>query len=289
MNFEVYAYWNIEELTATFNAVAALMGSGDYLGLLRTLALVGILSLALVVLAGKGRMEDFWKWVIMLALFNGMLLVPKTNVIVVDRTGTTPAQVVANVPIGLAAFAHSTSKIGDWLTGSFETVFALPGDLQFRTSGTLFGHRVLQERLAIKSGQPILTSNFYEFYRECITPELASGYIRMNDLMKTNDIWGTLNGLTNPSRLVTLRDTADPTIMQTVGCTAAYTTLTTPVERRGSQSTGPAGQSDVSGNALRPGQYGDLRIARDEHQLSSRAIGDGDRYHQAVHRLKRRD
>ena len=220
MNFEVYAYWNIEELTATFNAVAALMGSGDYLGLLRTLALVGILSLALVVLAGKGRMEDFWKWVIMLALFNGMLLVPKTNVIVVDRTGTTPAQVVANVPIGLAAFAHSTSKIGDWLTGSFETVFALPGDLQFRTSGTLFGHRVLQERLAIKSGQPILTSNFYEFYRECITPELASGYIRMNDLMKTNDIWGTLNGLTNPSRLVTLRDTADPTIMQTVGCTA---------------------------------------------------------------------
>ena len=116
MNFEVYAYWNIEELTATFNAVAALMGSGDYLGLLRTLALVGILSLALVVLAGKGRMEDFWKWVIMLALFNGMLLVPKTNVIVVDRTGTTPSQVVANVPIGLAAFAHSTSKIGDWMT-----------------------------------------------------------------------------------------------------------------------------------------------------------------------------
>ena len=44
MNFEVYAYWNIEELTATFNAVAALMGSGDYLGLLRTLALVGILD-----------------------------------------------------------------------------------------------------------------------------------------------------------------------------------------------------------------------------------------------------
>lgn len=247
MNFEVYAYWNIEELTATFNAVAALMGSGDYLGLLRTLALVGILSLALVVLAGKGRMEDFWKWVIMLALFNGMLLVPKTNVIVVDRTGTTPAQVVANVPIGLAAFAHSTSKIGDWLTGAFETVFALPGDLQFRTSGTLFGHRVLQERLAIKSGQPILTSNFYEFYRECITPELASGYIRMNDLMKTNDIWGTLNGLTNPSRLVTLRDTADPTIMQTVGCTAGYTTLTTQL------NVEAANQLGLLGNRMYPG------------------------------------
>ena len=47
MNFEVYAYWNIEELTATFNAVAALMGSGDYLGLLRTVAPVSYTHLTL--------------------------------------------------------------------------------------------------------------------------------------------------------------------------------------------------------------------------------------------------
>lgn len=247
MNFEVYAYWNIEELAATFNAVAALMGSGDYLGLLRTLALVGILSLALVVLAGKGRMEEFWKWVIMLAVFNGMLLVPKTNVIVVDRTGSAPSQVIANVPIGLAAFAHSTSKIGDWLTEAFETVFSLPNDLQFRTSGSLFGHRVLQERLAIKSGQPILTSNFYEFYRECITPELASGYLRMNDLMKTNDIWGALNGMTNPSRLVSIRDTADPSLIQTMGCNAGYTAITTQLNAE------TAIQLGLLGNRMYPG------------------------------------
>lgn len=247
MNFEVYAYWNIEELAATFNAVAALMGSGDYRGLLRTLALVGILSLALVVLAGKGRMEEFWKWVIMLAVFNGMLLVPKTNVIVVDRTGSAPAQVVANVPIGLAAFAHSTSKIGDWLTSAFETVFSLPNDLQFRTSGSLFGHRVLQERLAIKSGQPILTSNFYEFYRECITPELASGYLRMNDLMKTNDIWGALNGMTNPSRLVSIRDTTDPSLIQTMGCNAGYTAITTQLNAE------TAIQLGLLGNRMYPG------------------------------------
>lgn len=241
MNFEVYAYWNIEELTVTFNAVAALMGSGDYLGLLRTLALVGLLSLALVVLAGKGRLEEFWKWVIMLGLFNGMLLVPKTNVVLIDRTGTTAPQVVANVPIGLAAFAHSTSKIGDWLTTSFETVFSLPNDLQFRSNGTLFGHRVLQERQSIKSGQPILTANFYEFYRECLTPELATGYLRMRDLMATNDIWGALNGMTNPSRLVTIRDTTDPNIVQTVGCNVAYATLTTQLTAESTNQLGLLG------------------------------------------------
>ena len=119
MNFEVYAYWNIEELTATFNAVAALMGSGDYLGLLRTLALVGILSLALVVLAGKGRMEDFWKWVIMLALFNGMLLVPKTNVIVVAARAShnRPSAVSTDWLSRASSFSGFSSSVGAVTSG----------------------------------------------------------------------------------------------------------------------------------------------------------------------------
>ncbi len=36
MNFEVYAYWNIEELTATFNAVAALPRPGRVIRFPRT-------------------------------------------------------------------------------------------------------------------------------------------------------------------------------------------------------------------------------------------------------------
>ena len=263
MNFEVYAYWNIEELATTFNAVAALMGSGNYLGLLRSLAIVGLLSLALVVLAGKGRMEEFWKWVIMLALFNGMLFVPKTNVTIVDRTGTTAPQVVANVPIGLAAFAHSTSKIGDWLTNAFETVFALPGDLQFRSNGTLFGHRVLHERQAIKSGQPVVTANFFEFYRECVAPELASGYVRMNDLMKSNDLWASLDGVTNPSRLVTIRDAAAPSVMQTLGCNAAYGVLTNQLAAETQQQLG------LLGGRLYPGMASALANAAIAGSLSS--------------------
>ncbi|MDP3608042.1 MAG: conjugal transfer protein TraG N-terminal domain-containing protein, partial [Methylophilus sp.] len=145
MIFEVFSYWNIRELELVFNAVAAIVGSGDYLGLLRTLALVGLLAMAMAVLAGFSQLPDFGRWVIMLALFNAMLLVPKVNVVITDRTGTQPSVTVANVPIGLAAFAHSISHIGDWLTRSFETTFSLPADIQFRTNGTLFGHRVQQE------------------------------------------------------------------------------------------------------------------------------------------------
>jgi hypothetical protein len=41
--YEVYAYWNVAELEAMFNAVASLMGSGDYRGLLQTIAIVGMI------------------------------------------------------------------------------------------------------------------------------------------------------------------------------------------------------------------------------------------------------
>jgi conjugal transfer mating pair stabilization protein TraG len=165
VNFEIYAYWNTLELVNVFNAIAAITGSGDFNGLLRTLALVMMIGLVLAVLAGKSKQEDFWRWVIILALMHGMLLVPKSNVMIVDRTGTNPAQVVANVPIGLAALAHGTSKIGDWLTTAFETVFSLPDDVQLRKTGTLFGHRVMLERLGSQFASPVLMRNLDEFYR----------------------------------------------------------------------------------------------------------------------------
>lgn len=234
--YEVYAYWNVAELEAMFNAVASIMGSGDYLGLLRTMAIVGIIVVVIATLTGRERLDGMWKWLFFLAIFQSMLLIPKVTVTIVDRTGNEPPRAVANVPIGLGAFAHSMSKVGDWMTGAFETVFSLPDDVKFRKNGTLFGHRVLSERLAVKSGNPVLTSNLLEFYRECVAPDLATGYIRMKeDILEVNNVWGSLNGKTNPARLVTLRDTTDPTIMSTVGCDVAYQSLTTQINAESSR------------------------------------------------------
>ncbi|MCZ2150305.1 MAG: conjugal transfer protein TraG N-terminal domain-containing protein, partial [Bryobacterales bacterium] len=240
MNFEVYAYWNTAELAAVFNAIAAITGSGDFNGLLRALALVAILSLAIAVLAGRGRHDDFWRWVIMLGIFHGMLLVPKSNVVIVDRTGTAPAQTVANVPIGLASLAHGTSKIGDWLTTAFETVFSLPDDVQLRKNGTLFGHRIMREKLAAGTVNPILLHNLMEFYRECIWPDMASGYISSRDISEAPDIWALFNN-TNPGLLVTILDYNDPATSNTVNCPGAYSTLTSQLALDVDQQLGNVG------------------------------------------------
>lgn len=249
MVFEIFSYWNMRELELVFNAVAAIVGSGDYLGLLRTIAVVGLLSMAMAVLAGFSQLPDFGRWIIMLAVFNGMLLVPKVTVVLTDRTGTEAPRTVANVPIGLAAFAHSVSHIGDWLTTTFETTFSLPNDIQFRTNGALFGHRVQQEILHTKFDNSILNSNLLEFYRECIVPEFATGYIIASDMAKSNDIWTYLSGKTNPGRLVTLRAVPGSTpAADTYGCDVAYTHLGTQITYVNTQ------QMNALGKRLYPGR-----------------------------------
>lgn len=221
MNYEVYAYWNLAELQGAFNAIAALTASNDFTGLLRLLALVAIVSLVLAVLSGRARHEDFWRWVIMLAVVNGMLLVPKATVVLIDRTSSQPNRVVANVPIGLAALAHGTSKIGDWLTRAYETVFALPNDLQFQRNGLMFGHRLLTEsvKLTPEMVNGVWMRDFQEFWRECVMPDIASGYLPLDTLRRSHDFWGELNN-TNPALYVTL------STVGTVNCPAAYKDLT---------------------------------------------------------------
>ncbi len=221
MNYEVYSYWNLLELEGVFNAVAALTASSDFTGLLRVLALIVMITLALAVLAGRSRHEDFWRWVMMAAIVNGMLLVPKSTVTLIDRTGTEPNRVVANVPIGLAALAHGASKLGDWITRAYETVFSLPNDLQFQRRGLMFGHAVLTETQFLS---PDMVSgawmkDFQEFWRECVTPDIITGYLPIDTLRKTTDLWSAI-GNTNPARYVTL------STVGTVSChPAAYNDL----------------------------------------------------------------
>ena len=41
--FEIYAYGNVDTLTGVFNAIAAIMGGADYFGLIKAIAITGVL------------------------------------------------------------------------------------------------------------------------------------------------------------------------------------------------------------------------------------------------------
>lgn len=230
MDFEVFSYWNTTELIVLFNAVASLTNSSDFLGLLKFLAIVALISITITVLAGRTHLEDMWRWVIMLSLFHGLLLLPKATIAVVDRTTANPnPQLVANVPLGVAMLAGGVSKIGDWLTTSFEGVFSLPDDVQFRKSGTLFGARVIRDILMARSGSPVLSSNMMDFIRECVYPEFATGKVPPHEIVRQPDIWAYLDKKTNIARYVEIREIPSGIMMLPMTCPDAYTALTTQI------------------------------------------------------------
>ena len=113
MVFEFFAYWNGEQIRDLFEAVVALTSGGDYLGLLKSVMLLGFLCV-ITVCALRYRGIDAMSFVFAVLIFYTVTLVPKVDVnIRDDRAGT--VYVVQNVPLGIAFMAGTTSHVGHWL------------------------------------------------------------------------------------------------------------------------------------------------------------------------------
>jgi conjugal transfer mating pair stabilization protein TraG len=204
--FEIYAYGNVDTLTGVFNAIAAIMGGEDYLGLIKTVAITGVLVAAFAGLFTPGRFAG-WGWFIgFMLLYNAMFL-PKVDVVVVDKLGSQTPVAVGNVPIGVAFFGHYTSRVGDVLTRFFETAFQvipdtnaqLPTELSYQKNGVMFGNRLIQATRAATISDPQLRTDLIAFVYNCTVYDLQDGTIDPAAFARSTDIW-SLMGNPNPAR-----------------------------------------------------------------------------------------
>lgn len=207
--YTVYSYWDMAELQAVLNAVVMVMGGDDYLGLLKTFAIVGLL-VAVCYGFVRARAEDGAAYLLILGIWYVGLFVPKVDVVIEDRAPATGAPVtVANVPLGLAFFTATTSHIGKFLTDRFETMFSLPSDLRFDTNGLMFGSRILEEMRKSTIADPTLSQDMTSFVKNCLNPELLVNPGLMNTIVNSTDIWDTIytgasGTMFNPGLAVTL-------------------------------------------------------------------------------------
>ncbi len=202
--YTVYTYWNSDGVIAVLNAIVLIMGGGDYLGLMRTFAIAGMLvavGAGLVKISAKEPLQYF----IFLGLFYFGLFVPKVTVDVVDvRTGGVGT--VANVPFGVAFFYSSSTKIGKFLTETFETNFQPVDNLRFGKTGLAFGAKAFQEVTAVRVGDVRLAEGLREFTRGCINPEIIEDPQKYQELVNHPDVWALLGtaGWLNPARSITI-------------------------------------------------------------------------------------
>ena len=224
--WEIYAYGNADTLLGIFNAIAAIMGGADYFGLVKTIAIGGVLVAAFSGLFTPGRFHGFG-WLFGFLFLYYAVFLPKTTVVVVDRLASAPPAVIDNVPIGVAFFGHATSKVGDVMTRFFETAFQvipsadsqLPEELAYQKNGVMFGNRLIQASRTINISDPQLRTDMIAFVHNCTLYDLQDGTIDPAAFARSTDIWAMM-GTPNPARFSTF---GNP--VQVAPCPAVYTNL----------------------------------------------------------------
>lgn len=189
---EIFTVGGGDYLVNVFQAVAAWTGNGGYKSLLQVVMVMG-LALSAITLAFNQDWRAWINWFLGATLIYSCLMVPRLDVRVTDRInpGLAPAT-VSNVPLGLALMASFTSQVGDYLTGSAEVVFALPGDLNYSKNGMIYGARLYEATRSLRISDPEFAANLDEHFRQCVFYDVLLGRYSMKELAESGDIWNTI-------------------------------------------------------------------------------------------------
>lgn len=220
--YTIYAYWNADQYYTVLNAIVGIMGGNDFNGLVKSVALIGLIVAAGAALV-KMRGEEPFMWLLMMVLFNSALFVPRVTTSVHDvRTGFN--YTVANVPLGVALLGSTTSHIGYWLTTSFETNFTPIDDEKYSKTGLVFGSRLIENLQKLQMADPTRLRDITKFTEDCVNPEIAATPPNFTGMMTAPDLWAYYAPIMNPGRITTV--TGSGTTATPMSCVAAHTALT---------------------------------------------------------------
>ena len=200
MVMDYYAYWNGGQIRDLFEALVSICSGSSYEGLLKTAVLAGFLvTLTGALLKWQGLASKVYLFAAV--LFYSVMLVPKVDVAIHDERSA-DVYVVSNVPFGVGFFASATSKIGHFLTESFETAFSLPDAERFSKFGLVYPQRALNSLLTAGPVTPEGRALTDRVIADCIGPELLDHPDKAAELSHSGNIWATISadGWINPAR-----------------------------------------------------------------------------------------
>lgn len=224
---EIFTVGGGDYLVNVFQAVAAWTGNGGYKSLLQVVLVMG-LGLSAITLAFNQDWRAWINWFLGATLIYSCLMVPRLDVHVTDRLNPSLAPAnVSNVPLGLALMASFTSQVGDYLTGSAEVVFGLPGDLNYSKNGMIYGARLYDATRSLRISDPEFAANLDEHFRQCVFYDVLLGRYSMKELAETSDIWTTISpGSQARAQRFLTRDTGTGQVTSNIiTCREAYDAL----------------------------------------------------------------
>jgi conjugal transfer mating pair stabilization protein TraG len=223
---ELFTIGGGEYIVAVLNAVAAWAGAGGHKSLLQVVMVMG-LAYSVLIVAFSLDWRAWLHWFLQATLMYTVLMVPRLDVQVTDRINSSLAPAhVANVPLGLAMIASFTSQVGDYLVGSSELGFGLPGDLKYSRNGMIYGARLFEATRGLRIKDPEFAANLDEHFRQCVFYDVLLGRYLMETLASAPDIWDVIGpGSQARAQRFLTRDGSGEVASSVQTCREAYATL----------------------------------------------------------------
>ncbi|ARS28327.1 conjugal transfer protein TraG N-terminal domain-containing protein [Sphingomonas sp. KC8] len=223
---EVFTVGGGEYLVNTFNAVAAWSGGGGYRSLLRVVMVMGLIY-SLLVVAFTLNFRVWLNWFLQSTLIYLCLMVPTIDVKVTDRINPSLAPAtVANVPLGLGVLASFTTQIGDWLTRTAETVFVMPGELNYSSNGMIYGARLYDATRNFVIRDAEFSTNLEEHFKKCLFGDVMLYRKSLTVLAQSKDLWADIGPGSEARSQEWLERQGDGTVNSAiVTCRQAYDML----------------------------------------------------------------
>ncbi len=218
----IYVYGAGGVFAEFFNAMSAAVGTGTFATLIRiSVLLAGVTALASAIF--KRDFVTCVKWFGLYYLVIYVLLIPKVDVQIIDRTDSR-GYAVDNVPLGLGVLASVTTSIGDALTKLTDEIFSMPDDLGYSKSGMVMASKLALASRQFQITDPRLNANMERFMVQCVYWPIMLGYYSMDDLTTAQDLWGFISSHAPKSRSF-LYDGGSPDSRKITMCGAGITLL----------------------------------------------------------------
>ncbi len=185
-----------------FSVIALLTGAqGELRPVFSILLSIGAL-IAVLSAAFSGRLGHFGR-IASMVLVVWLMLFPRVDVQIVDRTDTARGGPVENMPLGLALPAALLSQLMDGMTQALERALMPvggtailgvrsdpPAAVRYSNSGAMYPSRAI-ERVRYAAGHldPVFRANLAEFASYCVLRGIRVGWIQLEQLVEGAHPW----------------------------------------------------------------------------------------------------
>ena len=126
----------------------------------------------------------------------------------------------------LVVLASFTTQIGDWLTRTAETVFVMPGELNYTTNGMVYGARLFGATRNVSIRDAEFATNLEAHFKNCLFGDVMLYQKSLTNLANSKDLWADIGPGSEARSQEWLERQGDGTVNSNiVTCRQAYRML----------------------------------------------------------------